>query len=365
MKRILILLLIIFVFSFLLSALLHKNNLIANHEEINRMNLMKTEDTRIIFVGDVMFDWSIRKKMNDDGVNSPLTEVSHIVKSADYAVLNLETAIGTLGEKEDKQFTFQSPPDATTTIKENGFDLVSLANNHAMDFGRSGLRETISLLNNADIKYIGAGNDVEEAYKPLSLKLKGKNINFYGYSQVLPSITWYANQNGGIASGYQTETVLQNIKSHTSEDEFTIVYVHWGSERSITPNQSQINFSHELIDNGVDAVLGSHPHVLQGIEFYKEKPIVYSLGNFLFPDYVNGDAADSVIAELNISNDLIYLDLIPTTIKQSKSSVATGDDSKRIINKLIERSKLISDSNDFQISETSNGKYLRVKAGVK
>lgn len=334
----------------------------ASHSEIIRDLEIKenVSSFSIAVVGDTMFDWSIKSMMNTLGPNYPLQNISPIIQNSELAILNLETAIGTSGQKEDKLYTFQSPPSSAEAIKNAGFDVVSLANNHAMDFGREGLYETIELLERADLHYVGAGSNKEDAYRAHSQTINNHDIDILGFSQVLPSISWYANENGGLASGYQEDRVIEHIKESAAKSDTTIVYLHWGKERMIYPTEHQRNFAHNMIDAGADIIIGSHPHVLQGMEYYKGKPILYSLGNFLFPDYVDGDSADTVIAEIEVLMNNYYVTLTPAVIHDSTVSIADKANAERIAEKLIYRSNLISQSTEFAVTEVDGKQSVMI-----
>ncbi|WP_377889948.1 CapA family protein [Alkalihalobacillus sp. R86527] len=328
--------------------------------ELSRELPSKTSSYEISVVGDTMFDWSIKTAMNAQGPNYPLQHISSVVEDSDLAILNLETAIGTSGYKQDKLYTFQSPPASAKAIKDAGFDVVSLANNHAMDFGREGLYETIDLLKKADLNYIGAGTNENEAYTAYSQTINNHKVDILGFSQVLPTISWYANENGGLASAYQEDRVIEHIKKSAAKCDTTIVYLHWGSERMIQPSAAQRNFAHTMIDAGADIIIGSHPHVLQGMEYYNGKPILYSLGNFLFPDYVDGDSADTVIAKIDVVMNNYEVTLIPAIIHDSTVTLADKQNAARITDKIIYRSNLISQTSDFAVSEVKGRKSLTI-----
>ncbi|WP_270181421.1 CapA family protein [Alkalihalobacillus sp. CinArs1] len=337
------------------------------HSEISRdlskELIGKSSSYEITVVGDTMFDWSIKEAMSSKGANFPLQHISPIIKDSDLAIMNLETAIGTAGIKENKLYTFQSPPASAKAIKDAGFDVVSLANNHAMDFGREGLHETIDLLKKADLNYVGAGTNESEAYRAHSQTINDHKVDILGFSQVLPTISWYANENGGLASGYQQDRVIEHIKQSAATCDTTIVYIHWGAERTIQPSDSQRNFAHSMIDAGADIIIGAHPHVLQGMEYYDGKPILYSLGNFLFPDYVEGDTADTVIAKIDVTVDNYEVTFIPAVIHDSTVTLADKQNATRITDKMIYRSSLISQTTDFAVSEGSAQSLMIAKAG--
>nr|WP_239674520.1 CapA family protein [Mangrovibacillus cuniculi] len=143
---------------------------------------------------------------------------------------------------------------------------------------------------------------------------RGRKVSFLAFSRVLPTVDWYAVGNSpGIASGYQEDRVVDIIQKEKAENDLVFVYIHWGKEKISHPEQYIRNYGKMMVDAGADAVVGSHPHVLQGVEYYKEKPIAYSLGNFLFPDYVSGLSADTGIMNF-VVDDKITLEFFPYVI---------------------------------------------------
>jgi poly-gamma-glutamate capsule biosynthesis protein CapA/YwtB (metallophosphatase superfamily) len=292
----------------------------------------KTEPIEISFTGDVMMDWSVKSAINQHG---PLYPFEYIKEEGDYAVTNLETAVTTRSEPYEKTYNFKSNPPVLQGLKDAGFDMVSLANNHTMDYKEAGLLDTIEALNDYKLTYIGAGKNESEAYSHKVITLKGKDIAFLGFSRVLPSIDWYATEHKpGIASGYQLDRIVKHVKRAKEDADYVIVYIHWGTEKSVNPELYQKTYARKMIDVGADAIIGSHPHVLQGFEFYKEKPIAYSLGNFLFPDYVSGKTAQTGILSLHLNNEEITMEFTPYQISNNRVVTITDGQKKKILDEL-------------------------------
>lgn len=290
-----------------------------NKQTDKNVNADINEPIEIIFVGDVRLDASIERAINIHGVEFPFLHIKEDLSNADYAVLNLETAVTTSNHTFTKKYNFKSDPVTLKGIKKSGFDLVSLANNHTMDYSEEGLLDTINYLKKYNLYYIGAGGSSTEAYSAHEVEIKGKKIKFLGFSRVLPDMSWYAQQNKpGLASGYQEDRVIDIIKKENKDSDFVFVYMHWGKERATTPENYQRNYAKSMIDAGADAIIGSHPHVLQGFEYYNNRLIVYSLGNFLFPDYVQGKTADTGILTLYIFDKTIRASFKPLYIQDNQ-----------------------------------------------
>ena len=164
-----------------------------------------------------------------------------------------------------------------------GVDIVTMANNHILDFGEYGITDSLAALDEAGILHVGAGEDLEQARRPQFIEVKGKTIGCLGTSRVYMAASWAAGDgHPGVFSTYDPAMALASIREAKEKCDYLVVYVHWGIERNTVPEDYQRSMGRSYIDAGADLVVGSHPHVLQEIEYYEEKPIAYSLGNFVF-----------------------------------------------------------------------------------
>lgn len=242
------------------------------------------EPLTVSVVGDILLGGPrIASLLEKNGYDYPYTEVKDYLKNADITVGNLETAVTTRGSAQEKTYVFRSDPKTLPALKEAGFDVLNLANNHVLDYGQVGLSDTLANLEKADISYVGAGNNAKEAFTPVYIKRKNSTIAIVGFSRVAPKPDWFAgSKTPGIAGTYSPAAAVAAIKEAKKHADAVIVIVHWGIERSDYPNDVQTDLGHKYIDAGADLVLGGHPHVLQGFELYKDKWIAYSLGNFIF-----------------------------------------------------------------------------------
>jgi hypothetical protein len=288
-------------------------------EELDHSTVVQGESISIIFAGDTLFDWSVRDAINQYGTNFPFVYVKEEVQKADLAILNLETAVTFHTEKDTSQlYNFKSDPIALSGIKDAGFDLVTLANNHALDYQKAGLLDTFHYLEEHGLGYFGAGKNTDEAYQSVEVEIKGKKIKFLGFSRFVPAVHWYEGEGPVVASGYQEDRVYETIKREKKGTDYLIIYIHWGVERNNQPEEWQRNYAKNMIDSGADVIIGSHPHVLQGFEYYKGKPIAYSLGNFVFPDYVSGKTAETGLLTLTINDSELTMYFNPYFIKDNQ-----------------------------------------------
>lgn len=272
----------------------------------------KTEEEgiRLLFAGDLYLTELLQDKYRRTGIGAAATEdLLAFLKEGDLFILNQEFPFGTTGEAmEEKEYTFRVPPDLVSVPSDLGVDLVTLANNHILDFGRSPLTETLAALDGAGIAHVGAGEDLEAAKALRTFEIQGKTIGFLGASRVIPEASWNASKyNSGVFTTYDATQLVAEIQKAKESCDFVAVLVHWGIERNTFPEDYQKTLAHQYIDAGADAVIGSHPHVLQGIEYYQGKPVFYSLGNFIFS---NGPY-ESMIAELELTNGETRVRVIP------------------------------------------------------
>ena len=298
---------------------------------------VQAEEIIINAVGDIMMAgrWAaaIRKK----GYDYPFRGVAAELKTGDITIANLESPIARGGvEFTGKKFRFRAEPELAGALKESGINLVTLANNHTMDFGGQALVETIKNLENAGIGWIGAGENLAEARKMTIFSIKGKKFAFLGYSLTQP-VEFFAGRNRpGTAPGFE-KIFAGDISRARQEADYVIVSFHWGTEGSSEIQPYQRTVAHQAIDAGADVIIGHHPHVLRGIERYKTGIVFYSLGNFTFAS--KGRSADAgLMVRLRFNEgkrvaELLPLDLLHRRVGFQPQPVS-GEQAARIIERL-------------------------------
>lgn len=269
---------------------------------------------RLLFAGDVyLSDHVLEAYDAAGGIDGVLSQGYQAeIQAADYFVTNEEFPFSTRGTPApDKQFTFRVHPEKVKLMQEMGIDLVTLANNHALDYGRDAMLDTIDTLDRAGIRHVGAGKNLAEARKPAIVELNGRTFAFIGATRVYPEADWAAGtDSAGMFSAYDGGAQLaEEVKAAKQQADYVIAYVHWGIEREEMPNEVQKSIAHRLVDAGADLVVGAHPHVLQGIEYYQGVPIAYSLGNFVFGSSIPSTA----LLQADVDDAGIRLRLIPGT----------------------------------------------------
>lgn len=241
---------------------------------------------RLLFSGDVLLsNHVLNAYQSAGGIGGVLDfEYQKRIEEADFFFVNEEFPFSNRGQQApDKQYTFRLPPEKVSILKEMGVDAVSLANNHALDFGTDALLDTCEVLDNAGILHTGAGASLNEAKRAVEVQLQNKRIAVIGATRVIPVANWATyGETAGMLAAYDPTILLKEVETLSETNDYVIVFIHWGIERAERPEAYQRTLGKQLIDAGADLVIGAHPHVLQGVEYYKEKPIVYSLGNFVF-----------------------------------------------------------------------------------
>lgn len=240
------------------------------------------------FGGDIHFENQVRRQQHG------LATLSGLLGSADISMINLETALTNRGRPQSKGYRFRASGSVLKTLRKRGIDVVTMANNHALDFGRVGLADTLSARSRSKLPVVGIGNNVADAVKPWTTKVNDTSFAFFGAMNNEPlsdehnagQITsgWTANKRSPgivITPGARTD-LLAAVRRAAKEQDVVVVYMHWGIERSACPSERQTAFMKQLRAAGADVIIGSHPHVLQGAGFAGSTAVAYSLGNFVW-----------------------------------------------------------------------------------
>ena len=246
-----------------------------------------------------------------------------IIRSADLAFCNLECPLSTTGQSLATPIVFKADPANLKCVTDAGFDIVSNANNHALDCGRRGLVETLRVLDDAGIAHSGAGTNLEVAESATILEVKGLRIAFLARNMLFPEAIWYREDSPTIA-GLDESRIEDQIREAKSSADVVIVSVHWGIEYRKTPEDSQIALGRKMIDAGADLVIGHHPHCTQPVERYHGGVIAYSLGNFLF-DSVNPVCTETMILKCRLSKSGVSeLEIVPARVIKWRPELQKG-----------------------------------------
>lgn len=254
---------------------------------------MPKAEATVLFGGDVMLDRSIRVAMREHGEDFIFSCLGDTLHRPDLTIINLEgpiteresVSIGSaVGDAHNTKFTFA--PTTAALLKRQGIDVVSLANNHAQDFGPSGVRSTMQYLSESGVAYFGDPHG-ESEYRT---RVHGVPLAFIGYNdfQLFDGYEWQSSS-----------TTMQKVRDSRAAGYLPIVFAHWGPEY-VEPTTGMRALAHALIDNGAELVIGAHPHVVQEHEEYAGKHIYYSLGNFIFDQYFSEAVRNGLLVEVRV-----------------------------------------------------------------
>ena len=238
-------------------------------------------DASLIFVGDIMVAETPGELIARG--EDPFQPFAALLSSHDVRIGNLECVVATTGTAEEKPYTFRADPRTLPVLKRH-FDAVSLANNHSGDFGKAAFAEQLALMDKAGLPYFGGGRDATAAHAPWIVERNGVRIALLGYVEFKPRSFEADASRPGVAWSGEDDDVIEDIIAarRVHRADIVIPFMHWGWEDEPDPSPRLRAFARRMIDAGADLVVGGHPHVTQGAEYYRGKPIIYSLGNFLF-----------------------------------------------------------------------------------
>jgi len=244
----------------------------------------------LMAVGDIMLGRTIGELIESEGSDAPFLYTAETLSSADITLGNLECSISNRGIAEEKTYAFRAPITAGESLAYAGFDLVNLANNHVLDFGPLALEDTIDILASNQVQSVGAGLNAVEAYSPIYIEIDGLRLAFLAFADI-PSTdydyrTWEAGANEPGIAWADKDKIQKGIQEAKQHADVVIVLVHNGYEIKQQVVNSQVEIAQLAIDSGASLVIGSHPHVLQRIDEYQEGLIVYSMGNFVFDNFL-------------------------------------------------------------------------------
>ena len=249
----------------------------------------------LVFAGDIMLDRDIRLKATKNGYDYLLgPNISALLKKADYSIANLEGPVTnsqsiSVGSEvgSTKNYIFTFAPESALFLASKGISIVNLGNNHILNFGAEGLAATYDYLDQAGVKYFGYTGAEQPADKFIFKTKDNYSIGFVNYNQFI----W----NG-------EEQAFADIAALRPDVDYLVLYAHWGNEY-LPENQVLINLAHKFVDLGADTVIGSHPHIITGNEMYKDKPLYYSIGNFIFDQYFEDAVRKGLVLELMIESN--------------------------------------------------------------
>jgi poly-gamma-glutamate capsule biosynthesis protein CapA/YwtB (metallophosphatase superfamily) len=288
-----------------------------------------------------MGDRRVGTFLDEKGGAAALEGVKPYFEGAHLAFLNIEGAISDAGLKNTvKEYTFRSRPTLLDGLTSAGIDVVSLANNHILDYRLKALTDCISRLDAAGIKHAGAGADLAAASTPAIIETPAGKVALIAASEITASFAATSKRAG---TYYIPETAAANkaliakVTETATQADFVVVSLHWGVEYKTAANSDQIGLAHALIDAGADLILGHHPHVVQGLEIYKDRLIVYSMGDFVF-DHYSRITGEAFVLQVSIPRDgtAPWGTITPVYLTDAHGipEVVTGGPAKTILDRL-------------------------------
>lgn len=311
----------------------------------------------ITAVGDILLGRGVEYtlKKNNKTYKYPFEEVVDILKKGDVVFGNLEESITSSNKsltdiKNGGKYVLKNEEEAFNGIEYAGFNLLSLANNHILDYYDKGLFDTISILDAHKIAHSGAGKDLTEARRPAIVEKNGIKMALLSYTDMAnvvykgnPPLSFCAAKDKPGVSPRNFDYVKEDIEKVRKDVDIVAVSLHWGIEYCSDITPEQIDFAHKVIDSGADIIIGHHSHRLKGIEIYKGKPVIYSLGNFIF-DQDDPDNQESLILNIGYSGSLIcdFRALPIRTINKCRIVPLKGNDASKLLNKEMSLSRSLN-----------------------
>lgn len=290
------------------------------------------------FVGDFLLDDEYAIMANllrrgaaiENGISEPLLAQ---MRDVDILVANNEFPFTDRGTPtEDKTFTFRADTNAVSYLEDMGVDVAVLANNHIYDFGEVGLLDTLDTLMNAGIPQVGAGRNLEEASAPLYFIVNDMKIAVVAATQIErldnPDTKGATESSAGVFRCWDPDKLYQIVADAKGKSDFVIVYIHWGTENQAELDWAQLEQAPKIAEAGADLIIGDHPHCLQGITYFGDTPVIYSVGNFWF----NSKTLDTGMIKVTIGQQgLESFQFVPAIQSDCRTDLAYGTDKERIL----------------------------------
>ena len=293
------------------------NQLTLPIEKVIEPEIPNTVTTTLIFGGDVMLSRTVNRKSKAyTDYTWPMSQIASTTALADLFIINLESPFTNGGNYNvpTGSFSFNADPNSLEALLISGVDVVSLANNHTINQGKKGIEDTIKLLTENDIAFTGTGLNEAQARQPAIVEKNGLTFGFLGYAY--PNDYSVATEKRHGIANMDSKKMIADVAILKTKVDVVIVMIHAGHEYVNRPNQQQITFAKSAIDAGADIIIGHHPHWVQNIEIYNNKPILYSLGNLVFDQIWSKETQEGALAEVTFKDkEIEKIKIIPTIIK--------------------------------------------------
>ena len=287
---------------------------------------------KMIFFGDLMLDRYVKEKIEKHGFDYLLKnlagEENRFFQGVDLISCNLEGTVTNNGAHYPPimSYDFAFAPSVVAQLKKYRFNYFNLANNHFADQGERGIIETRQNLDKLGFDYVGCRDGQVGECSHKAMEISGQKVGLAGFSMVYRQ--------------FDLEKAASVVKNLASATDLVIVQIHWGKEYEHQFSPEQQKTAHALIDAGADVIIGHHPHVIQGIEIYKNKPIFYSLGNFIFDQYFSPDTQEELAVGIVKNSRQVDFFLYPIISKASQLTLMVGKEKEKVFQKIVSWSQL-------------------------
>ncbi len=268
-----------------------------------------------------------------------------VFREADVAMVGLGNSLATADTSLQENYFDRTRPDASDALLKGGIDIVGLTGDQTMDFGRQGLIETLETLDSAGIYRVGAGRDPQEARRPEVLEVKGQRIAYLSYAPESEAVATLGQAGLNIQ---ERGSIIEDIAALREAVDWIIVNYRWYGDLTAEPNETQVNLSRSAIDAGADLVVGYHPQQLQGAEVYKSRPIVYSLGDFIFQDAPLEDH-DTATLRVSLRDKQMKVEFLPISVREARPQAASGETAKAILKQIRQSSEVLAAPLQFPV----------------
>jgi len=300
-------------------------------------------------VGDIRLDGPVGRIIARDGMAAPTAAVRELLP-ADIVLGNLECPLTSGGVRVlGKTWTFRAPARNLGALKAAGFNLLTIANNHVMDYGPQGLYDTLAALRKEGLPFVGGGEDRSSAERLHICDVRGLRVGVLGFTSTFPESAWAGPRRPGVAySDYDRAGGI--IREARRRCDALVVVFHGGTELAEEPNETQKSFAHLAVESGADVFIGHHPHVIQPVEVYQGKPILYSLGNFLFVSPTPSTRLTAAVRIRLSARGVEGMDFLPLDTNWGRPIPAAAAQREELVRALDRYGALSAQPQFFQVS---------------
>jgi len=288
--------------------------------------------------GDVLGDRGVGAYLDRHGGQPVFEHVRPLLETAHLAFVNLEGPVSDKGARATwKEYTFRARPALLDGLVSAGVDMVSLANNHVLDYGPAALIDAFARLERAGICYAGAGKDIRQARAPAILATPAGTVAFFAFTNIIPGGFAATKSSPGVNPVLPEAGQMQAvIKTWSKRVDFVVVSFHWGTEYQFSPDPLQQQLAHQAVEAGADLILGHHPHVIQGLEIYQGSLIAYSLGDFLWDHYSRETGETFILRAYLAPGGMPTAEIVPVYLEEESGvpQPVSGEAAQRILDRL-------------------------------